>query len=58
MNYYIHELHWHLPEDTQQQAIDYLTEHAPLNDLGKLVALSNKPHWQYFVWDAIFYWED
>lgn len=46
MNYYVHELHWYLPEETQQQAIDYLTENAPLNELGQLFALSSKPHWQ------------
>lgn len=46
LNYYVHELHWHLPEETKQQAIDYLIENAPLNDLGQLFALSSKPHWQ------------
>lgn len=46
LNTYIHELHWHLPKETQQEAIDYLIDHAPLNDLGKLFELANKPHWQ------------
>lgn len=39
LNYYIQELHWHLPKETQQQAIDYLIDNAPLNDLGQLFVL-------------------
>lgn len=46
LNTYIHELHWHLPVETQQEAIDYLIDNAPLNDLGQLFVLSSKPHWQ------------
>ena len=46
MSYYVHQLHWHLPEETQQNAIDYLIDNAPLNELGQLFSLSNKPHWQ------------
>lgn len=46
LNYYVYELHWHLPEETQQQAVDYLIDNAPLNDLGQLFVLSSKPHWQ------------
>lgn len=46
LNTYVHELHWHLPEETQQEAIDYLIDNAPLNDLGQLFVLSSKPHWQ------------
>lgn len=46
MSYYVHEMHWHLPEETQQNAIDYLIDNAPLNELGQLFSLSNKPHWQ------------
>ena len=37
LNYYVYELHWHLPEETKQQAIDYLIENAPLNDLRQLL---------------------
>ncbi|MEG0258268.1 MAG: hypothetical protein RR651_00200 [Lysinibacillus sp.] len=57
LNTYVHELHWHLPEETQQEAIDYLIENAPLNDLGQLFVLSSKPHWQNCmkVVDAIGY---
>lgn len=46
MSYYVHQLHWHLPEETQQNAIDHLIDNAPLNELGQLFSLSNKPHWQ------------
>lgn len=46
MNYYVHELHWHLPEQTQQEAVDYLIENVPLNELGQLFALSSKAYWQ------------
>ena len=44
--YYVHDLHWHLPQETQQKALDYLIENAPLNELGQLFALSSKAHWQ------------
>ena len=46
MIYYVHELHWHLPQETQQEALDYLIENAPLNELGQLFTLSSKAHWQ------------
>lgn len=44
LNYYIHELHWHLPAETQQESVEYLIENASLNELGQLFVLTNKPH--------------
>ena len=46
MTYYVHELHWHLPEETQQQAVDWLVANAPLNQLAYVFPTYSKSYWQ------------
>lgn len=46
ISYYVHQLHWHLPKETQQEAIDYLIENVPLNELGQLFLSYGKAYWQ------------
>lgn len=44
--YYVYQLHWHLPEETQRESVDYLIENVPLNELVQLFPSYGKAYWQ------------
>lgn len=46
MKHYVYELHWHLPEEIQQEAIDWLVAHTPRNQLGLVFPQYGKRYWQ------------
>lgn len=46
LKYYTNCLHWHLPEETQQQAIDWLVVQAPRDRLSFIFQESEKFCWQ------------
>lgn len=43
---YAYELHWHLPEEIQQQAIAWLTENTPHDQLALVLPPYAKSCWQ------------
>lgn len=46
IKHYVYELHWHLPEETQQEAIDWLVAHTPRLQLGLVFPPYGKSYWQ------------
>ena len=46
IKHYVYELHWHLPEETQQEAIDWLVAHTPRRQLGLVFPPYGKCYWQ------------
>lgn len=46
IKHYVNELHWHLPEETQQDAINWLVANMPLNQLASVFPTYGKSYWQ------------
>ena len=46
VKHYVHELHWHLPEEIQQEAVDWLVKYAPREQLALVFPPSGKKYWQ------------
>lgn len=39
---YVQNLHWHLPEETQNEAMEWLIEHTPRDQLALVLSPFNK----------------
>ena len=46
IKHYAHQLHWHLPEEYQQEAIEWLITNAPHDQLALLFPPYTKSCWQ------------
>ena len=46
IQHYAHELHWHLPEETQNEAIEWLIENTPRAQLACIFPPYSKSCWQ------------
>lgn len=46
IKHYVYELHWYLPEETQQEAIDWLVANTPRNRLALVFPTYGKRYWQ------------
>ena len=46
IKHYAHELHWHLPEETQYEAIEWLIENTPRAQLACIFPPYSKSCWQ------------
>jgi len=46
IKHYAHELHWHLPEETQIEAIEWLIENTPRDQLALIFPPYSKSCWQ------------
>ena len=46
IKHYAHELHWHLPEEIQQEAVDWLVAYTPRDQLALIFPPYGKSYWQ------------
>ena len=46
IKHYVHELHWQLPEETQNEAIEWLIENTPRDQLALIFPPYSKSCWQ------------
>lgn len=46
IKHYAHELHWHLPEEIQSEAIEWLIENTPRDQLALIFPPYSKSCWQ------------
>ena len=46
IKHYAYELHWYLPEEIQQEAIDWLVEFTPRDQLALVFPPGGKKYWQ------------
>ncbi|MEK4385820.1 hypothetical protein MKZ25_08415 [Solibacillus sp. FSL W7-1464] len=46
IKHYVYELHWHLPEEIQQEAIGWLVAHTPRHQLALVFPPYGKNYWK------------
>ena len=46
IQHYAHKLRWHLPEETQNEAIEWLIENTPRDQLALIIPPYSKSCWQ------------